>query len=1193
MRRLAKAPSAGSTTKAAMLGALLALAMLFALAPQAFAADQSYLPLGSFGSEGTGNGEMQHPRRIAVEESSGNVLVADRDNGRIQVFAPNATGGDYLTQFGSGTLDEPFGIAVDQSSGDVYVTDLGAEEVFKFNSDGAPTPTYTLDAGFASPAKGTGAAQIGDFEADVAVDRTSDEILIADPGNNLVKRFGSNGAFISSFDGSDSPDGAFKGLLDLDVAPNGDVYVVDSEGPVFVHCGGDPDPCPGNTFWEGAQSRVDRYTSAGAHAASIQPLSQTGVGLVAVDPGNSQIVLVNLNPQAFIKISVLRSDGSELARVGMTDSYTSVPSLAVDGGSERRLYLTTDKIQQEHTGQVIGRVGFETYEIVNNPAFGPIAVDEIEPTSARVTAEVDPNQVATTAYVEFSSDGFQWTQQPGHDLGSGDALVSFEENLTGLRPNIDYQVRVSAENDRGVSLASDPIPFKTDASTPFAYSGGAAPRTQTTARVNGWVNPRNSATTYYFEFGSDTSYGASLPATPQEVGSGEEQIPVSAELNGLAPGATYHFRLVAENVAGKTLGSDRVFTTRTAAEPGPRARGIELVNNPDKGNQVAQWPEGGPVANRDATRILWSTNAGAPGGSTGAGSTFMAQRTPNGWRSTNILPPADRLIDRGESRYQPQMANSSFDDFLFEISSGIQARPPRKYGSVDLAGRQEYKGEVGALSSTPVPVRANDDFSRVYSPGSTADGTEQVMEVTADPSRVVSILEDGEPSDCGIDFGGAGGQFANFGGYEWMSTDPVAPSRVFFESRIDAACDGSSKLFMRDVDAGTTTLISGPALPGGPQEEDGMFVRASADGSRVIFATSSRLTPEDTNDVGDIYRYELGTGSTCLTCVGPGAGILVTSQHYRAMVASRDLSRIYFEAPNLLVPGVGEQGASNLYAWHEGQIDYVGSSKALGDNQISEFSQAQVAMADGGRTIFFVSFDPDITTDETGETRQVYRYSEVDSSLECVSCKSGVTPTSNVGSGHNALNAELNLGIDNIAENGSAAVFLTEDALVPDDVNGDLDIYEWRNGEIGLVTDGVTQYPSGTGQLLLYGIGEDGANVVFQAGVNLTGYERDNAGQVYVARAGGGFPPPPGRPAPCGEESCQGPLQAPPGLSAPGSASVSGHGNAREEGAAAKPRKRCVAKPRKGGKASRAKACGKKKAKSKKKSANRKQGGNR
>ena len=79
------------------------------------------------------------------------------------------------------------------------------------------------------------------------------------------------------------------------------------------------------------------------------------------------------------------------------------------------------------------------------------------------------------------------------------------------------------------------------------------------ARANGTVNPLGLATTWHFEWGANNSYGKTT-ATGQ-LAAGQSDIPVSAELTGLAPGSTVHFRLVATSSAGTSHGAGLTFTT--------------------------------------------------------------------------------------------------------------------------------------------------------------------------------------------------------------------------------------------------------------------------------------------------------------------------------------------------------------------------------------------------------------------------------------------------------------------------------------------------------------------------------------------------------------------------------------------------------------------------------------------------------
>ena len=84
------------------------------------------------------------------------------------------------------------------------------------------------------------------------------------------------------------------------------------------------------------------------------------------------------------------------------------------------------------------------------------------------------------------------------------------------------------------------------------------------ATLNGSLNPRESTTTVYFQYGLTTSYGSN---TPMQTRTGNTVHAINANISGLSASTTYHFRIVAHNAGGIAYGSDRTFTTLSATGP--------------------------------------------------------------------------------------------------------------------------------------------------------------------------------------------------------------------------------------------------------------------------------------------------------------------------------------------------------------------------------------------------------------------------------------------------------------------------------------------------------------------------------------------------------------------------------------------------------------------------------------------------
>jgi hypothetical protein len=87
-----------------------------------------------------------------------------------------------------------------------------------------------------------------------------------------------------------------------------------------------------------------------------------------------------------------------------------------------------------------------------------------------------------------------------------------------------------------------------------------------TAQLQGGVYPNGSDTSYWWEYGTTTSYGQQTAAV--DIGPGNAAVSVADSLQGLAPGTTYHYRLVAQNGFGTEYGYDFTLTTASGGTHG-------------------------------------------------------------------------------------------------------------------------------------------------------------------------------------------------------------------------------------------------------------------------------------------------------------------------------------------------------------------------------------------------------------------------------------------------------------------------------------------------------------------------------------------------------------------------------------------------------------------------------------------------
>jgi len=136
--------------------------------------------------------------------------------------------------------------------------------------------------------------------------------------------------------------------------------------------------------------------------------------------------------------------------------------------------------------------------------------------------------------------------------------VNSSTSLTVFSPSGTGAVDIVVTTPGGTSTTVPADRFTYGGPGPTVTTGTATRVSQTRATVNGTVDSGGKRiTSCHFQYGTSTRFALSAACAS---GSGTPR-PVHANLTGLTPGKTYHYRLVATTAAGTTTGSPMTFAT--------------------------------------------------------------------------------------------------------------------------------------------------------------------------------------------------------------------------------------------------------------------------------------------------------------------------------------------------------------------------------------------------------------------------------------------------------------------------------------------------------------------------------------------------------------------------------------------------------------------------------------------------------
>jgi hypothetical protein len=912
--------------------------------------------VGSFGPGGPGSGAFGgYAHGVAVDQSTGDVYVYDTSaEFKLSVYKFNAAGepqnfsalGTNVIEGSGESYPAEAQIAVDSSGGDIYVTE--GEQVTVYGEDGSLLGE--LNSGVEADGGHWG------FPCGVAVDPAGNVYVgIGFGGEGYVDKYSPSGSpvsansdFVSSLVGF----GDEEESCNLAADSAGDVYVAP-----YLHAGSPA----GVTEYSASQ-----FHAPGEEAPAFGTLidSDPAGASLAVDPSSGDLYIDEQSDVAEYDPAT-----TPARRVSSFGSLSESSGVAVDHES--------DEVYVAAAGEG-GEVDIYGPALVlpEVRVVAPVSFSSgLHGTSVTLNGTVNPEGTSVTACVfEYGTTTGYGQSAPCIPAASPSTAVSAE--VAGLQSDTKYYFRLAATNANGTEEAAET--FETPG--PMIDAESVANLLSSSVELQAQIDPLGTDTSYYFQYGTtgcaaSPSTCTDVPAPPGvDIGNGTTDQGVAQQARDLAPG-TYHYRVVAVQGAEAFPGVEHTFTTLSTAVAGlPDGRQWEMVSPANKtGSQPgAITREGGLIqasANGDA--IAYTANGPfaaekQPEGARNPEETqILSSRGAAGWASQDLatVNSTGRGITVGVNQEYQFFSSDLALALLQPFPGGSErfsalAEPPL---SPPLSESEKGKQEktIYLRDDAPLAPEATEagsyeaavrDGQLMQNPGFLA----LVTEVNAPGGEPFgSALVNGE--NGGLEFQGATPDLGHAvfyshraapGLYEWgaggtvLQPVSVLPGQtsVAKESDLGGPADRDARhaisddgrlvfwthksggveghLYVRDMQTGESLQIDALRGGSGAGEVDAVFQTASADGSKVFFTDTQRLTADSKAEGSkpDLYVAELSGGAggalagtlTDLTpegISGESAAVVAESNGGGVLGASEDGSYVYFVAQGMLASG--------------------------------------------------------------------------------------------------------------------------------------------------------------------------------------------------------------------------------------------------------------------------------------------------